>query len=181
MAERLLPTLLMAQEQTEWCWAAVAAAMLEAAAARRVSQCQVVSLMNRPDACAMPDVNNVQGALEEALLAFGLDTSVLNRAEMTVEAIAESIGRQLPVGVRIEDQATLQGHFVLVVGCDPAGASIVAADPWGTPGTPAARYRMPFTELRDAYGEGGWGRCSHLFVTRSAVTARVFPLNLAPC
>jgi hypothetical protein len=166
MAEQLLPTVLSAQEQTEWCWAAVAAAMLEATLARRVSQCQVVSHMNRPDACARPDVNNVQGVLDEVLRVLGLDTSVVDRADMSVGAIASSIGRKLPVGARIEDRSTMQGHFVLVVGCDAASASIIAADPWGTPGTAAPRYRMPFDELRNAYGEGGWGRCSHLFVAR---------------
>lgn len=159
MAERILDVPLQAQERTRWCWAAAALGIRDyrVAGAQRLAQCEVVSLVTQDQAtCEEPERQNVEGRLDLALGALQIQcsTACVSTFEFT-DVHQQLIAKQLPLGARIADNVTGSGHIVVVIGCDPSGETVVVADPWGTPGTAAPRYRMPFRSLKHNYGGMG--------------------------
>jgi hypothetical protein len=165
MAELILDVPVQAQEQTRWCWAAAALGIRDyrVAGGQRLAQCQVVGLVKGDDAtCAQPGRQNVEGELNLALGVLDIQCLPERATNLGFANIQQQlIAKQLPLGARIEDNLTGSGHIVVVIGCDPSAQTVVVADPWGTPGTAAPRYRMPFLSLKEGYG--GWGRCTDAF------------------
>lgn len=163
MAEQTLSVQLMAQDQTSWCWAAIASAMSEYTLATSKAQCEIVGeVTNDAACCAHPEQHNTTADLDNVLNSLGISCEAFlsSRFEYT-DVRPRIVDARRPVGARIVDNQNGQAHYVLIVGCDDDDRSIVSADPWGTPGTPAPRYRMPFDQLKNNYG--GWGWCSHMF------------------
>lgn len=163
MAEQVLPVALMAQEQTSWCWAAVASAVSALRhGGSHPRQCDIAALvLNAANCCSHPHLNNVTARLEDALRAVSVPAVLQPSQNLSPHlVVGEIVGRQVPIGARIRDMANGQAHFVLVVGCDPATHDVVCADPWGAVGTPAPRYRMSLMKMQNDYG--GWGVCTDI-------------------
>lgn len=166
MAERILDVPVQAQEQTKWCWAASALGIRDyrVGGGQQLAQCELVGLVTQDAAtCEQPERENVEGRLDLALAALQIQCSTehVNSFEFA-DVQRQLMTRQLPLGARIVDKDTGGAHIVVVIGCDPSAQTVVVADPWGTPGTAAPRYRMPFLSLKNNYG--GWGRCTDAFL-----------------
>ena len=154
----------MSQEQTHWCWAAVAAAVgAHVTGTGPVRQCDIAAVvLNAPNCCANPGASNLSAGVEDALAAVQVGARVLTSAGFEFShLVQEVVHRRLPVGARVVDTNGV-AHVVLLVGCDQVAETVVCADPWGTVGLPAPRYRMPFLTMKNSYG--GWGACSHVCV-----------------
>lgn len=163
MAELLLPVTLMSQEQTSWCWAAVASAVSALVhGGIHPSQCDVAGLvLHSSNCCSHPHLNNVTAKLDDALRAVSVPAVSQGADSLSFPiVIGQIIDRQVPIGARILDTTNGQAHFVLLVGCDQATQDVVCADPWGAVGAPAPRYRMPFLKMANDYG--GWGVCTDI-------------------
>jgi hypothetical protein len=144
------------QQQSNWCWAAVAAGVATFYGTNVKSQCQIVSdvLPNAPAGGCCPDgaACNQQYQLLKALAyvghlaATGSEDHPLDKATLQAEITA---GR--PVGVQITWRDTGGGHFVAATGC--AGNVIDVRDPlWGPTTT-------SYTKLVEDYrGRGNWSR-----------------------
>lgn len=165
MAEEVLPLALMAQEQTNWCWAAAASgvsALLHGGG--HPAQCAVAAVvLSDPDCCAHPHLRNVTAELDLAMQAVSVPAALKPVSALSFAVVTTQIlTRQVPIGARILDRSNGQAHFVLIIGCNPTTDEVVCADPWGAVGTPAPRYRMPFVKMKNNYG--GWGRCTHFWL-----------------
>jgi hypothetical protein len=166
VAETLLEVPVQSQDQTQWCWAAVALGVrdFQLPDAPVMAQCEVVgTVTGDPECCADPERENKEGRLDLALGAFRIPCSTKRVSDFDFGDVQRQVIRLgLPLGVRIADNVTGAGHIVAVIGCDPAVQTVIVADPWGTPGTAAPRYRMAFVNLKHHYG--GWGSCSDAFL-----------------
>jgi hypothetical protein len=161
MAEHVLDVAVMAQERNRWCWAAVAAGVAaHLHGITQVPQCQLAAtVLGISDCCANPLSGNVEESVATALNALNVPARMESSAGLGFAAVSnELIQRRLPIAARMVDTTSGLAHFVLLIGCDPDAGTVVAADPWGTVGTAAPRYRMPFHTFRNSYG--GWGACS---------------------
>lgn len=166
MSENVLSVPMMSQEQTHWCWAAVAAAIsIYDLRAIPKEQCAIVGdVVGDPAACERPaDVNN-EGQLEDAIAAIGLSAPPGGPAMFRLTDLVHNIEKALPVGARILDVNDGSAHNILLVGCDEQKGTVVCADPWGHVGLPAPLYRMEFDVFKANYGD--WGICTHVFVLR---------------
>jgi hypothetical protein len=164
MAEEVLEIPLRSQELTLWCWAAIASALSAVIpGATPLAPCAIASqLTTDGNCCADPDACNKARELDPPLRIAGV--GFIHTEERSFGSIRDAITiRGRPVAARIEDNDTGRGHFVLVVGCDDATPNtIVCADPNGTPGFPAPRYRMKYSDFDKSYG--GWGHCTDFFL-----------------
>ena len=166
MPEVILDVPVRSQEQSLWCWAAVSSGISAAYADSPLAPCAIAAAVLNHPCCKDPVPCNRVCELTPALRVVNLDCTPRdmrpkgNPATFAeVEAWIRSQKR--PVGARIQDNQTRNGHFVLVVGCDASSGTVVCADPNGTPGFPAPRYRMRFETLVKNYG--GWGWCTDLY------------------
>ena len=163
MAEQVLPVALMAQEQTSWCWAAVASAVSALRhGGAHPRQCEIAALvLHTANCCSHPHLNNVTARLQDALRAVNVPAALQPSDMLSPQLVfGQIVERQAPIGARILDSTNGQAHFVLLIGCDPATQDVVCADPWGAVGTPAPRYRMPLMKMQNDYG--GWGVCTDI-------------------
>ena len=161
MSETVLEVPVRAQEQTLWCWAAVTSGISAAYSHTPLAPCRIAAEVLNHRCCADPVPCNQEGALGEALAVVGIGSTPRETHEVGfTDVVHWVVGRGLPIGARIQDRSSGAGHFVLIIGCDPKAAKVVCADPFGTVGFAAPRYRMPYeTFLRDY---GGWGECTGL-------------------
>lgn len=167
MPEQRLPIVVMCQEQTEWCWAACAEAVLNAIGTAPLPQCQIVgAIQNDPACCSHPYAVNVSGSFIRAVGLGGVTARDIpaTQAQFRFDLIRQQISRSLPVAALIKDKQLPLRHNVLIVGCDAQKESVLVCDPWGTIGTAVATWSMPFDTFRNNYGDQGWGVCTDIFV-----------------
>lgn len=141
------------QEQTNWCWAGVAAGV----AARYGAvwqQCNLAGLELGQHCCPAgtnPGVCNVPYYLDRALTRVGhFATMMAGAAPLNSQVITE-INANRPVGVRIGWSGG-GGHFVAIAGYSTNGGQFVdVEDPWYSAST------VTYAVLQSAYkGTGAW-------------------------
>lgn len=132
-----LPFQIQVQQQTQWCWAAVAASVTDyfnAANGGAVkAQCELASDYAKPsDCCADPAAEgcNEPSALETVLGDIGhLEEDVEGRMEFA-DIVTEIATRKSPVCCKIAWTEDLDGHYVVIMGChDDASQDVIVLDP----------------------------------------------------
>ena len=147
------------QEQTNWCWAAVAVGVAARAGAVW-QQCNVAS-QELGQTCCPPGTNpaacNVPYYLDRALTRVGHFRSMITGAAPLVAQVAPEIDADRPVGVRI-GWAGGGGHFLAIAGYSTVGGQFLdVEDPWYAAST------VTYAVLQTAYkGNGTW---THTFWT----------------
>ncbi len=172
IAQRRLTFRIQRQQQSEWCWAAVAASVEQffdpdPDPASRLKQCEVADMvlkdkdkMPKPKCCEDPEDCDLPAELEDALKKIykwrdTLDVDPLTGAKgsLTFEQVKREIDRGRPVcaGIRWKSGT---GHFVVVRGYRVLGSGaqqLYVADPL----YPSSL--VDFNEFTVAYyGEGEW-------------------------
>jgi hypothetical protein len=130
----LLPYPRQDQEQTQWCWAAVAASVVKYYDAQTSwTQCSIVNAeLHRQDCCAAgsgDDCNKpsgLAGPLARVMCLYRWDIAQTS----SYQVVQDEIASQRPLCVRIE-WAGGGGHFAAIIGClAVAGVDhVVLADP----------------------------------------------------
>lgn len=152
--ERALDFAVGSQDQLNWCWAAVSAAVARFYdPGTPWTQCRIANAeLERNDCCAegASGACNVPWSLRSALARVGHLGSWIP-APVPFGAIVSCIDDGNVLCARTE-WAPGEAHFVVIFGYGHAGArELVVADPWN--GTS----RLPYHELRDRYlGVGTW-------------------------
>jgi hypothetical protein len=149
-----IPFVMQIQQQTMWCWAAVATSVtLYFNPTPGWTQCQVASAtLGMPDCCGVPPAQgcNIPNYLDRALTTVN-HFSRMTPGQITSAALdAELVGLR-PVGARIQ-WAGGGGHFVALAGV-LLGASVYVGvvDPWFGPSDVA------LSALSGSYqGSGTW-------------------------
>lgn len=141
------------QEQTNWCWAAVAVGVAARYGAAW-QQCNIASLELGQHCCPAgtnPGACNVPYYLDRALSRVDhFATMITGVASLSPQVITE-INANRPMGVRI-GWAGGGGHFIAIAGYSTNGGQFVdVEDPWYSASTVA------YTVLQNAYkGTGSW-------------------------
>lgn len=144
-----------AQQQTQWCWAAVAVSVARFyKSASSSTQCSVVSAeLNQATCCTNGGTNkcNKPWFLENALQRVEhLDGARIDTHLQFGEVVTE-IDEGQPLGVRIGWKGG-GGHFVVVDGYATASQMVDVKDPWED-----GHVFIPYATLRDRYnGNGSW-------------------------
>ena len=177
IAQRRLTFRIQHQEQSEWCWAAVAASVQQyfepaSEPSQEVKQCKVATLVMAKlpapvptpaswpptDCCVNPEPCNRSAVLEIALKAIHkwrntLDADSSTGGTLTFEQVQREIDRGRPVCAGITWNSG-GGHFVVVMGYRvlASGAhQLYIADPLNPSNL------VDFGEFTQAYyGEGQW-------------------------
>jgi hypothetical protein len=141
------------QEQTLWCWAAVACSVSDYLGRPQWAQCSLAQeVLERQGCCVRPSSCNAMGSLERALET----TESLGESRYSVvelEAIQRQIDVGLPVCIRIQRQDG-SAHVMVIVGYDDGVGSdcqLRILDPW--PGSDSDD--VPYGVLRDSFYSGG--------------------------
>lgn len=151
------------QDQTQWCWAAVATAVGRYYGKQVGTQCQFAdSMLGRADCCTNGTsvACNKQWYLHKALAALECYSHYDDQA-FDVAAVGQEIGEQRPVCLRVRLMSG-SGHFVALsaLSVDAAGVTLLTLqDPFGP-----ATETMPPARLSGGYGpnKGVW---THTFFT----------------
>ena len=150
------------QQQSNWCWCAVALGVHQHyQASDTTTQCQAADrILQRDDACdtpANPQVN-VPYYLERALAAFGHLRGEALPQPLTPPQIAQELGRDAPIGTRIGWPGG-GGHFVVIDGLldDGERTRVAIDDPLFGP------TEMDLRSCLAAYH--GSGRWTHSYLT----------------
>lgn len=141
------------QQQTRWCWAAVAVAVnLYYSPASRWTQCSLANAALRQTTCCADGTStpcNQPWYLDKALqIVNNLALSVAGKAALG--SVGSEIDGCRPLGLRIGWHGG-GGHFVAIYGC--ADTSINIADPWY--GNSIQNYNLFPTSY---HGGGMWTR-----------------------
>jgi hypothetical protein len=158
------------QQQTNWCWAAVAASVSSYYdAASAWSQCSVAnSSLPRSDCCgqgaADPTKCNRAWCLGKALNSTSNLAQMLSR-RLSLAEIRTDLARNSPVGSRVEWPGG-GGHFQVIIGwlvSDDGTEYIDVSDPWYEDS------QVAFSEFAESYQlRGEW---THSYLTKSAIAA----------
>jgi hypothetical protein len=159
IAQRRLNFKIQHQQQSEWCWAAVAASVQQFFVqdpnpTRRMTQCAVANMVlpGNPKCCDGPEDCNKPAKLEDALTKIHKWRNTLEVA-LTFEEVQREIDRGRPVCAQITWNSG-GGHFVVVGGYRvlASGAQqLYIADPLNPSNL------VDFDEFSVAYyGEGVW-------------------------
>lgn len=108
------------QTQTNWCWAATLAEVINSFRGTDFRACDIVSQYLNARACSAPAGTNVQNSLfafQDIVAPHGLNARVLNRVDW--QTITHELKYGRPVLIRIESQLG-SGHFVVISGFDYA-------------------------------------------------------------
>jgi hypothetical protein len=159
-----LPFTMQPQEQTNWCWAAVAASVaIHYDPAGSWRQCSLADAELGQTTCCNDGacaVCNVEWRLSRALTRTSNLRGMEPRA-MTFAELRADVTVQRPMCARIEWQGGT-GHFVVLVGyADLDGTRYITVE------DPAAGQSVyDFEQFLSAYE--GSGRCTHAYWTRKA-------------
>jgi len=153
---------LQEQEQSNWCWSAVAVSVSRFYGSTDWTQCGLAeAVLGRVGCCLDKESCNEEAALSDALrktknLAQG-PVAPLDFSDLTAEIDA---GR--PVCFRVEFN-DVKGHFVVVSSYteDAAGDRVTVEDPVGSVTT-----TLSYEEFKTRYQSSG--RCTHSFLTEEA-------------
>jgi papain like cysteine protease AvrRpt2 len=147
------------QEQSRWCWAAVACSIAEYRGRHDWVQCTLArEILDRVGCCADPSVCNVTASLQTAL-ARANSLAEARSGPVELETLQGQISSDLPVGIRLEREDGT-AHVMAIVGFDDGiGADCVLTilDPWS--GLDHASYGALTAGL---YSHGEW---SHTYFT----------------
>ena len=105
---------MLSQAHTNWCWAAVSAAV------RKTTQCSVANeVLDRDDCCDNGEACNSEDSLTDAL---GDMLAQVREGTVSFEVIQNEIGQGRPLCARIawdadRDLIEDRGHFVVISGC----------------------------------------------------------------
>ena len=140
------------QEQSEWCWAAVAASIdnyFNPKSPR--TQCKIASLVIGQDCCDEADCNQLETLIDALKDIHYLSRTIVGT--VSFEEIQKEINRRRPVCARIEWTGG-GAHFVVISGYEvlPSGARhVYIDDPFNTPSI------VDYDEFKTAYcGDGEW-------------------------
>lgn len=133
---------MQSQEQTNWCWAAVASSVCAYYAARGSgalrSQCQIATQFLGLECCITPLPppsedwpGNKRFTLQVPLDVLGHFSPPIVRGPLDPRVIAQELERQRPVCCQIE-WGPNDGHFAVIVGCDFEHNDVTVRDPAGT-------------------------------------------------
>jgi hypothetical protein len=143
------------QEQTNWCWAAVAAGVAAHYGAVW-QQCDIAGLELGQHCCTAgknSGVCNVPYFLDLALTRVGHFETMKDTAVPLSPYVIAEISADRPLGVRVGwGGAGDDGHFLAIAGYSTIGEQFVdVEDPWWSAST------VPYAVLRSAYqGDGSW-------------------------
>ena len=149
-----LPFAMQTQQQTMWCWAAVATSVaLYFGPASGWTQCQVAgATLGRPDCCGPPPASpcNTPNYLDRALSAVS-HFSHMAPGQVTPQVLDVELAASRPLAVRIQ-WAGGGGHFIALAGVLLASQPYVGVvDPWYGPSDVAV------SALGGSYqGSGTW-------------------------
>jgi hypothetical protein len=127
---------ILPQEQTQWCWAAVAASVSKLYDAKPVSQLQVASGQLERNDCTKGNRCNRDGYLMAALKLVGHLREWDALTPATQEQVYTEVDKQRPLCARLLWSYGV-GHFVIIVGYaqkdqSNSRAGLAIADPfWG--------------------------------------------------
>jgi hypothetical protein len=160
-----LPFNMETQEQSEWCWSAVAVSVSRFyQPSSTITQCGLANLeLNTDVCCADPSICNQQNTLETSLSQVGHFNDMVF-APLTFDETDTEIDSQRPVGCRI-GWFLGGGHFVIIHGIATQSSGglikqwVAVADPKFGP----ADYLID--NFTNAYrqGEGEW---THSYLTQ---------------
>ncbi|WP_372394262.1 papain-like cysteine protease family protein [Azospirillum sp. HJ39] len=119
----LLPLQVERQRRSNWCWAAIAAAVASwYGHERRWTQEEIAATMGQGG--TGDDREELLGNVLAMVDCF----SHWSPGRPTIARLAAEIGAGRPVGIRIA-RASGAGHYVLVSGCDPQTGELMIDDP----------------------------------------------------
>jgi hypothetical protein len=146
------------QQQTLWCWVAVACSVAAFRGNDGWTQCKLAgTVLGLHGCCVSPQGCNETGSLAEALDATGT-LAEHQPGLVDVGVIQQQINQGLPVCIRVQ-RFDGTAHVMAIIGYDGAGEScrIFIEDPW------SGRDDVAFGVLR--HGEYSYGRWSDTYFT----------------
>jgi hypothetical protein len=153
------------QEQTNWCWAAVGAAIQESVTTTQpYRQCRVADLFSdAQDACDSPELYNRARSLAAVLRRLGRLYFVQQAAIASFDLIRSEIEQDRPVCARIAWDPSRQlredgAHFIAIGGWTTRGGTrrLLIYDPFtGGVSGPATRRVIEWNDLRTVYKSYG--------------------------
>ncbi len=160
------PFHLEVQEQTNWCWTAVAASSKNWGirdGSSPVTQCEVVSKVRKAAACANRARFNEPDRLHLALEALGISNGATARSRAKFDVIRSEIDRNRPVCARVlwdsDGNRVAEGaHFVVIGGYEQSGNDqiIQVFDPAADPLVPEPRIsEWHYSVFKDQYRDCG--------------------------
>ena len=141
------------QDQTRWCWAAVACSVADYLRHGNWTQCTLVqAVLGKNGCCSQPKSCNEMDSLADALRATG-SLGEHRESAVDLQAVQRQIDLGLPIGFRIvRDDRT--AHVMVIVGYDERpgrDCRLEIRDPWDGPDT------VPFGVLAGSiYKQGRW-------------------------
>jgi hypothetical protein len=143
------------QEQTEWCWAACAAMVVEYNTQSAASQCEFAKwLFVEPSCCEAPQstICNSPCLLDDVSDVYQQWGIASRRVggQLPFQTVATEIAAQRPIEVALHWGYT--AHLVLIV-----DSLVIIGVPWVTVHDPFyGRLVLHHAELLTAYGRGNW-------------------------
>jgi hypothetical protein len=153
---------MVTQQQSQWCWAAVAVSVAGFFGNNGWTQCSVVNAeLGRGDCCnqQLPGSCNVVWLLDRALNRVGHFNPPVQGALLPVASVQTEINADRPIGCRIGWSGG-GGHFVVLSGYDFGGASdfVDVQDPWYGPSV------VNYSTFASSYQSNGSWTHSYLLV-----------------
>jgi hypothetical protein len=156
---------MQSQQQTEWCWAAVAASVASYFNSAGPSggpwrQCEIVSNVRKDATCCKDGTTsncNHDDYLESALTVVNHLAGPVNSGAMPYGDILHAIDGNKPVALRMGWYGD-GGHFIVLDGYDDSGGSQIVdvEDPWYGPST------YDYTQFCTGY-QSGTGKWTHTY------------------
>ncbi len=106
------------QTQTNWCWAATLAEVINTRKGTDLGDCEIVSEYFSNNCCSRLSRCNLQNSLLEfykIVEPYGLTTEIYYRVDW--ETITNELRNSRPIIIRVES-ALGQGHFIVIAGFD---------------------------------------------------------------
>ena len=147
---RLLPIVLVRQQQTNWCWAACCEMVFAHKGVLWIYQCNIVSRQFNANCCThpYPKVCNKPEWPDQAYVDWGITFTRLN-SQLSFADLQSAIDNGNPVEVYFVWQGSVAAHVALVVGWYDNG-DVQVNDPW------RGVLRIGYVDLQIAYGLGTW-------------------------
>lgn len=161
----ILPSFMQAQQQSSWCWSAVATSVGLLFKTGSWTQCATVNgCLQRSDCCTSPTPSpcNVYGFLDVSLTYTRSYNGPLVYGTITVDSLQTQLDSGNPVCVRVAWNGG-GAHFLSIAGYsypadDPASATIYLQDSFYGPTS------MAFADFAANYHSGGtW---THTYLTK---------------
>jgi hypothetical protein len=121
---------IVGQIESNWCWAAVCAALRRFYESKNDGPCVVAStVLQRNTCCSAPDPCNEPYVLTDALKTFGYLQTGGGAGTADPQSIQTELQARRPIGVGIEWPDSDVWHYVLVSGFDAGSSEITFMDP----------------------------------------------------